>query len=183
MRFPIAYLKNFQRSATRLIVEREHMNKFGRSLLSAVIKPKLGLSRKNYGRVVFEGLKGGLDFLKDDESINFQPFMRYREKFLFSMEGVNHVSCLTGEVKGHYLNVTGATMEDLSEHSNLCYQLDSVILMIDLVSGYTCNSINYTIKGFYIILLTTKAAANNKKCVIFSTRLGIVTSMCASQFG
>jgi ribulose-bisphosphate carboxylase large chain len=56
------------------------MDKFGRPLLGATVKPKLGLSGKNYGRVVFEGLKGGLDFLKDDENINSQPFMRYRER-------------------------------------------------------------------------------------------------------
>ena len=49
------------------------MDKFGRPLLGATVKPKLGLSGKNYGRVVFEGLKGGLDFLKDDENINSQP--------------------------------------------------------------------------------------------------------------
>ena len=31
------------------------------------IKPKLGLSAKNYGRAVYECLRGGLDFTKDDE--------------------------------------------------------------------------------------------------------------------
>ena len=36
------------------------------------IKPKLGLSGKNYGRVVYEALRGGLDFTKDDENINSQ---------------------------------------------------------------------------------------------------------------
>merc|ERR1712118_597820 len=99
MRFPYAMLKTFQGPATGLIVERERMDRFGRPLLGATVKPKLGLSGKNYGRVVFEGLKGGLDFLKDDENINSQPFMRYRERFLYSMEGVNHAACLTGEVK------------------------------------------------------------------------------------
>jgi ribulose-bisphosphate carboxylase large chain len=136
MRFPIAYLKTFQGRATGLIIERERMDKFGCSFLGAAIKPKLGLSGKNYGRVVFEGLKSSLDFLKDDENINSQSFMRYRERFLFSMEGVNHASCLTGEVKGHYLNVTGVAMEDLYERLDLCYQLGSVILMIDFVIGY-----------------------------------------------
>ena len=78
MRFPLAILKTFQGLATGLIVERERLDKFGRPLLGATVKPKLGLSGKNYGRVVYEGLKGGLDFLKDDENINSQPFMRYR---------------------------------------------------------------------------------------------------------
>merc|ERR1719293_261751 len=59
MRFPVAILKTFQGPATGLIVERERLDKFGRPLLGATVKPKLGLSGKNYGRVVHEGLKGG----------------------------------------------------------------------------------------------------------------------------
>jgi ribulose-bisphosphate carboxylase large chain len=137
MRFPVALLKTFQGPATGLIVERERMDKYGRPLLGATVKPKLGLSGKNYGRVVFEGLRGGLDFLKDDENINSQPFMRYRERFLNSMEGVNHAASLSGEVKGHYLNITGATMEDMYERANFAKDLGSIIVMIDLVIGYT----------------------------------------------
>ena len=63
--------------------------------------------------------------------------MRYRERFLYSMEGVNHASCVTGEVKGHYLNATASTMEDMYERSDFCCELGSVIVMIDLVIGYT----------------------------------------------
>jgi ribulose-bisphosphate carboxylase large chain len=113
------------------------MDKFGRPLLGATVKPKLGLSGKNYGRVVYEGLKGGLDFLKDDENINSQAFMRWQERFLFSMEGVNSASCSSGEVKGHYLNVTAGTMENMYERANFAADLGSVIVMIDLVIGYT----------------------------------------------
>ena len=43
-------------------------------LVGDTIKSKLGLSDKKYGRVIFEGLKGGLDFLKDDENINSHLF-------------------------------------------------------------------------------------------------------------
>merc|ERR1712176_1502684 len=102
MRMPFALLKTYQGPACGCIVERERLDKFGRPLLGATVKPKLGLSGKNYGRVVFEGLKGGLDFLKDDENINCQCFMTFRERFLFVMESVNKASARTGEVKGHY---------------------------------------------------------------------------------
>ncbi len=61
MRIPVAYLKTFQGPATGVVVERERLDKFGRPLLGATTKPKLGLSGRNYGRVVYEGLKGGLD--------------------------------------------------------------------------------------------------------------------------
>ena len=113
MRIPVAYLKTFQGPATGIVVERERLDKFGRPLLGATTKPKLGLSGRNYGRVVYEALKGGLDFVKDDENINSQPFMHWRDRFLYCMEAVNKASAATGEVKGHYLNVTAGTMEDM----------------------------------------------------------------------
>ncbi|HEV7714687.1 MAG TPA: form I ribulose bisphosphate carboxylase large subunit [Steroidobacteraceae bacterium] len=137
MRLPVAYVKTFQGPATGIVVERERLDKFGRPLLGATVKPKLGLSGKNYGRVVFEALKGGLDFVKDDENINSQSFMHWRDRFLYTMEAVNSASAHTGEVKGHYLNVTGATMEDMYERASFAHELGSCIVMIDLVIGYT----------------------------------------------
>ena len=137
MRLPIAYVKTFQGPATGIVVERERLDKFGRPLLGATVKPKLGLSGRNYGRVVYEALKGGLDFCKDDENINSQPFMHWRDRFLYCMEAVNRAQAATGEVKGTYLNVTAATMEDMYERADFARELGSVIIMIDLVIGYT----------------------------------------------
>jgi ribulose-bisphosphate carboxylase large chain len=137
MRIPVAYLKTFQGPPTGIVVERERLDKFGRPLLGATTKPKLGLSGKNYGRVVYEALKGGLDFVKDDENINSQPFMHWRDRFLYCMEAVNKAAAATGEVKGHYLNVTAGTMEDMYERADFAKELGSCIVMIDLVIGYT----------------------------------------------
>ncbi len=137
MRLPVAYVKTFQGPATGIVVERERLNIYGRPLLGATVKPKLGLSGRNYGRVVYEALKGGLDFTKDDENINSQPFMHWRDRYLYCMEGVNRAIAATGEVKGTYLNVTAATMEDMYERAEFAKDLGSTIIMIDLVIGYT----------------------------------------------
>jgi ribulose-bisphosphate carboxylase large chain len=137
MRIPYGYLKTYLGPASGIIVERERLDVFGRPLLGATVKPKLGLSGKNYGRVVYEGLKGGLDFLKDDENINSQPFMRWRERFLYVMEGINKAAAKTGAVKGSYLNVTAATMDEMYERAAFAKEVGSVIIMIDLVIGYT----------------------------------------------
>jgi ribulose 1,5-bisphosphate carboxylase large subunit-like protein len=99
MHLPAAYLKTFQGPATGIVVERERLDKFGRPLLGATTKSKLGLSGRNYGRVVYEAPKGGLDFVKDDENINSQPFMHWRDRFLYCMEAVNRASAETGEVQ------------------------------------------------------------------------------------
>ena len=137
MRFPVAYVKTFQGPATGIVVERERLDKFGRPLLGATVKPKLGLSGRNYGRVVYEGLKGGLDFTKDDENINSQPFMHWRDRYLYCMEAVNRAQAATGEIKGSYLNVTAGTMEAMYERADFAKELGSNIVMIDLVIGYT----------------------------------------------
>src|SRR5580693_9167643 len=137
LRIPLAYVKTFTGPPHGIVMEREYLNKYGRPLLGATTKPKLGLSARNYGRVVYEALHGGLDFTKDDENINSQPFMRWRDRFLFTMEAVNRAAEHTGEVKGHYLNVTAATMEDMYERAGFAAELGSVIVMADLTVGYT----------------------------------------------
>jgi ribulose-bisphosphate carboxylase large chain len=137
MRIPTHYLKTFQGPPHGIIMERELLNKYGRPLLGATTKPKLGLTPRNYGRVVYEALRGGLDFTKDDENINSQPFNRWRDRYLFCMEAVHRAEAETGEVKGHYLNVTAGTMEDMYERAEFAKELGSVIIMIDLTIGFT----------------------------------------------
>jgi ribulose-bisphosphate carboxylase large chain len=53
------------------------------------------------------------------------------------VKAVNRAQAATGEVKGSYLNVTAATMEDMYERAEFAKELGSVIVMIDLVIGYT----------------------------------------------
>jgi ribulose-bisphosphate carboxylase large chain len=137
MHLPIAYVKTYFGPPTGIVVERERLDKYGRPLLGATVKPKLGLSGRNYGRVVYEALKGGLDFTKDDENINSQNFMHWRDRFLYCMEAVNRAQAATGEIKGTYLNVSAGDMEEIYERAEFAKQLGSTIIMIDLVIGYS----------------------------------------------
>nr|WP_294520440.1 form I ribulose bisphosphate carboxylase large subunit [uncultured Rhodopila sp.] len=137
MHLPIAYVKTYFGPPTGIVVERERLDKYGRPLLGATVKPKLGLSGRNYGRVVYEALKGGLDFTKDDENINSQNFMHWRDRFLYCMEAVNRAQASTGEIKGTYLNISAGDMEEIYERAEFAKQLGSTIVMIDLVIGYS----------------------------------------------
>ncbi len=137
LRVPPEYLKTFQGPPHGIVIEREMLNKYGRPLLGATVKPKLGLSPRNYGRVVYEALRGGLDFTKDDENTNSQPFNRWRDRYLYCMEAVNRSIEQTGELKGHYLNVTAATMEQMYERAEFAKELGSVVIMMDLTVGFT----------------------------------------------
>ena len=137
LRIPVAYLKTFKGAPHGIPVERDMLNKYGRPLLGATVKPKLGLSGRNYGRVVYEALAGGLDFTKDDENINSQAFMRWRDRFLYAQEAVMKAEQVTGERKGHYMNVTAPDMEQVYERAEFAKEIGSIIIMADLTMGYT----------------------------------------------
>jgi ribulose-bisphosphate carboxylase large chain len=63
--------------------------------------------------------------------------MRWRERFLYCIEGINRASASTGEVKGSYLNVTAGNMDESIKRAEYAQAIGSVIIMIDLVIGYT----------------------------------------------
>src|SRR5210317_78563 len=141
VRVPIAYVKTCGGPPHGIQVERDIMNKYGRPLLGCTIKPKLGLSAKNYGRAVYEVLRGGLDFTKDDENVNSQPFHRWRDRFLFVMEAVHKAQAETGERKGHYLNVTAPTPQEMFKRAACAKELGMPIVMHDYITaGFTANT-------------------------------------------
>ena len=82
------------------MVERERLDKFGRPLLGATTKPKLGLSGRNYGRVVYEGLKGRPGLHEGRREHQLAALHALARPFLFVMDAVNKASAATGEVKG-----------------------------------------------------------------------------------
>ncbi|KAF8747615.1 hypothetical protein HU200_013229 [Digitaria exilis] len=95
LRIPPTYSKTFQGPPHGIQVERDKLNKYGRPLLGSC----------------YECLRGGLDFTKDDENVNSQPFMRWRDRFVFCAEAIYKAQAETGEIKGHYLNATAGTCE------------------------------------------------------------------------
>ena len=84
--------------------------------------------------MVYEALKGGLDFMKDDENINSQPFMHWRDRFLYCMEAVNKAAAQTGEVNTTSTSLPGRWRKCTSAPSSP-RKLGSAIIMIDLVIG------------------------------------------------
>ena len=134
VRFPIWFVKTCFGPPHGIHVERDKMDKYGRPLLGCTIKPKLGLSAKNYGRAVYECLRGGLDFTKDDENVNSQPFMRWRDRFDFCQEAIVKSEAETGERKGHYMNVTAPTIEEMFKRAEYAKELKTPIIMSDYIT-------------------------------------------------
>ncbi|KAH7388140.1 hypothetical protein KP509_16G059900 [Ceratopteris richardii] len=125
LRIPPAYSKTFLGPPHGIQVERDKLNKYGR--------PLLGL--------VYECLRGGLDFTKDDENVNSQPFMHWRDCFCFVAEALYKAQNETGEIKGHYLNATTGTTEEMLRRVDYASALGAPIIMHDyLTGGFTANT-------------------------------------------
>src|SRR2546430_3867399 len=63
--------------------------------------------------------------------------MHWRERFLYCMEAVNKAQAASGEIRESYGTLSAGTMEDMYERAEFAKELGSVIIMIDLVIGYT----------------------------------------------
>ena len=86
-------------------------------------------------------MRGGLDFTKDDENVNSQPFMRWRDRFLFVAEAIYKSQQETNEIKGHYLNATAGTCEEIMKRAQFAKELGVPIIMHDyLTGGFTANT-------------------------------------------
>lgn len=134
LRVPVALVQTFPGPPTGIETERAKLNKHGRPLLGGTVKPKLGLSPKNFARVVYECLVGGLDTTKDDENLNSQPFNRWRDRFELVMEAVHKAEAETGEAKGHWLNVTAGSTEEALERVDYAAQLGARYIMSDYLT-------------------------------------------------
>ncbi|KAF1888211.1 hypothetical protein Lal_00030096 [Lupinus albus] len=123
-RIPIAYV--------RLTTSKLRENMCDHPLLGCTIKPKLRLSAKNYGRS---------DFTKDDENVNSLPFMHWKDRFLFCAEAFYKAQAEIGEIKGHYLNVSAGTREEMIKRVVFATELGVPIVMHDnLTRGFTTNT-------------------------------------------
>ncbi|ESW09645.1 hypothetical protein PHAVU_009G144500 [Phaseolus vulgaris] len=90
----------------------------------------------SYGRAVCECLRGGLDFIKDDENVNPQPFMRWRDYFLFCAEAIYKAQTQIGEI-----NATAGTCEEMIKRVVFVRELGVPIVMHDyLTGGFTANT-------------------------------------------
>lgn len=141
MRLPTALVKTFPGPNIGIYDERARLNKWGRPLLGGTVKPKLGLSAKDYSTIIYECLMGGMDMSKDDENMNSQPFNRWRDRFLYGMEAVKRAEAETGEAKGHFFNVTANSTEEALRRLEYIAAQGSRFIMYDfLTAGFAASA-------------------------------------------
>ncbi|KAG8390990.1 hypothetical protein BUALT_Bualt01G0141400 [Buddleja alternifolia] len=75
------------------------------------------------------------------ENVNSQPFMYWRDRFLFCAEAIYKAQAEIGEIKGHYLNASAGTCEEMMKRAIFSRELGVPIIMHDyLTGGFTANT-------------------------------------------
>jgi ribulose-bisphosphate carboxylase large chain len=103
--------------------------------LGTIIKPKVGLNPSETAGVAYEAAVGGVDFIKDDETLVSQSFCPLEERLSKVMEKIDLVKEETGRIVFYALNVTG-NVNTLFEFADYAVENGANMIMLDiLLSG------------------------------------------------
>ncbi len=103
--------------------------------LGTIIKPKVGLNPSQTAEVAYEAAVGGVDLIKDDETLVSQSFCPLEERLSKVMEKIDLVKEETGRTVFYALNITG-NLNRLLEFADYAVENGANMIMLDiLLSG------------------------------------------------
>ncbi|HIH44559.1 MAG TPA: ribulose 1,5-bisphosphate carboxylase [Candidatus Methanoperedenaceae archaeon] len=105
-----------------------------RPLVGTIIKPKVGLSPKRTAEVAFDAAMGGLDLIKDDETLANQKFCPIEERIELVMEKLYRVEEATGKKVFYAVNVTTGA-RDIVERAEKVAELGANMVMVDVLTA------------------------------------------------
>ena len=116
---------------------RRILGVFGRPLVGTIIKPKVGLNPKETAAVAEAAVRGGLDLVKDDETLTDQSFCPLIPRLEAVMSALDRVEKETGKKAFYAVNVT-AGAEQILERAERAVEHGANMVMIDvLTSGFS----------------------------------------------
>ena len=102
--------------------------------IGTIIKPKIGLSPKQTGEVAYEAAIGGIDFIKDDETLTSQSFCTLEKRVNAVISKMDQVK---DETKRNVLYACNITSTDVIATAEKALKAGANCLMIDVMTcGY-----------------------------------------------
>lgn len=105
-----------------------------RPLVGTIIKPKVGLTPKRTAEVAEQAALGGLDLIKDDETLTDQKFCPLEERLTAVMDKLNRVEDKTGHKTLYCVNVTCAG-DQIVERAERAVELGANTIMVDILTA------------------------------------------------
>lgn len=113
---------------------RKYLGVYDRPLVGTIIKPKVGLSPKRTAEVAEQAALGGLDLIKDDETLTDQTFCRMEERLTAVMDKLDKAREKVGKPCLYAVNVTiGA--DKIVERAEKAKDLGANMIMVDILTA------------------------------------------------
>lgn len=100
--------------------------------VGTIVKPKIGLGPKDHANVVYEAAAGGLDLIKDDETLSNQAFNPLEDRMVLTMEALDRAQEETGRKALYAVNVTS---DEVLESAQIAVDNGANCLMIDVITN------------------------------------------------
>ncbi|TAJ45734.1 RuBisCO large subunit C-terminal-like domain-containing protein [Methanofollis fontis] len=105
--------------------------------VGTIIKPKVGLNPKDTAGVAYHAAVGGVDLIKDDETLTDQTFCRLDERLSAVMERLDEAKEQTGRQVLYAVNIS-ARADEIVERAEHAIDLGANMVMIDVITcGFT----------------------------------------------
>lgn len=101
--------------------------------LGTIVKPKVGLNPEQTAKVAYEAGMGGVDLVKDDETLTSQKFCPFEDRLVKVMEALDKVKEETGKTVLYAANITGRYNKIL-ELADFAIEHGANCLMIDVLT-------------------------------------------------
>ena len=129
---PEQFLKHFKGPDQGIQGVRERLKIYDRPIVGTVPKPKEGYTAEEVGKLAYEILVGGMDFIKDDENLASPSFCRFEARANAIMKAIDRAEKETGEKKTWLANIT-ADVREMEKRLKLIADLGNPHIMVDVV--------------------------------------------------
>ena len=129
---PRSFLEHFKGPSRGVRGVREVLKVEGRPIVGTVPKPKVGYSPDEVGKLAYEILTGGLDYVKDDENLVGPRYCRFEERARAIMKAIDRAEKETGERKVWFANIT-ADVREMERRLKLIADYGNPFVMVDVV--------------------------------------------------
>ncbi len=106
LEFPDSFLKEFTGPRFGIEGTRKIIGVYDRPIVGAIIKPCVGISPKQIAELAYQGAKGGLDFIKDDELIADTKYNSVKARVKTIVKALKRAEDETGEKTMYAFNIT-----------------------------------------------------------------------------
>ncbi len=113
---------------------RKYLGVYDRPLVGTIIKPKVGLDPKRTAEVAEQAALGGLDLIKDDETLTDQAFCPLEERLTAVMDRLDKAKSVVGKPCLYAVNVT-AGADKIVERAERAKELGANMIMVDVLTA------------------------------------------------